>query len=225
MSPLFPMCSHTLSLHGLATFHRQFCISLKYLTPLWLNLILLYHYLQRPHLENPTFPSLVATDGSNDDSKLYPIVFSYFSAKHSIVKSVCLSVTSLQGSSTGKNIEEMIVATITEVDWNRQCSNWILMSDVLVWNYNCRWMLVVDVGNTLFTLAVDTSDELRAARYTEPCANPSGWRGAHSCDTVGTRKKWRGSVMSSTWVCEVCFRASCRDLHYTIQLSLPHRPW
>lgn len=61
-----------------------------------------------------TIPFSVATDGSNDDSKLYPIVVTYYSTELSIVNCVLLSVKSLQGAATGKNIGEMIVATLTE---------------------------------------------------------------------------------------------------------------
>ncbi|KAJ8887022.1 hypothetical protein PR048_013236 [Dryococelus australis] len=60
-----------------------------------------------------TVPFSVATDGSNNDPELYPIVVTHYSAEHSTMKSVLISVMSSQGSATGKNIE-MVLATLTD---------------------------------------------------------------------------------------------------------------
>lgn len=57
-------------------------------------------------------PFSIATDGSNDESKLYPVVVTYFDSKDSLVKNDLLAIVPLEGGATGKNIGKMLLDTL-----------------------------------------------------------------------------------------------------------------
>ncbi len=58
-------------------------------------------------------PFAIATDGSNDaDSKLFPVVLSYFDPSVDRISSSLLSVPVLQGSATGVNIGNLVLDTV-----------------------------------------------------------------------------------------------------------------
>lgn len=57
-------------------------------------------------------PFAVATDGSNDNDKLYPIVVTYFNRETSMVENNVLCMPELNGDATGRNIGNLIVENL-----------------------------------------------------------------------------------------------------------------
>lgn len=58
-------------------------------------------------------PFAIATDGSNGTDKMYPLVVTFFNEETCRVENALLCAPSLSGDSTGKNIANLIVQSLT----------------------------------------------------------------------------------------------------------------